>query len=196
MFPSISVVKRTLKKRLNKKRYEHSVAVAEKARKMAQLHQFPTDYFELAGLLHDCGRIIPAKDMAQFAHDHRLEIDPKIEQLAPALYHCEVGRFIAKHEFNIDHPDIDESIRFHATGYPGMGLVAQVIFIADLIEPTRTYDGLNRIREAVKVDLQQALLLSCRWKIKYLLKNNLPIHHWAFDYWNFLCGRESLTPRY
>ena len=57
----------------------------------------------------------------------------------PEILHGPVGAWIAEHEFNITDEDILNAIRFHTTGRAGMSKLEKIIYIADMIEPNRTF---------------------------------------------------------
>ena len=60
----------------------------------------------------------------------------------------------------IDDADVINAIRYHTTGRANMSLLEKVIYIADAVEPNRSYPGVNDLRRVVKEDLDKAILLS------------------------------------
>ena len=52
-----------------------------------------------------------------------------------------------------------------------MSKLEKIIYIADMIEPSRTYDGVDKIRSEVLKDLDSGVLMGMEHTIKYLLSN-------------------------
>jgi nicotinate-nucleotide adenylyltransferase len=65
---------------------------------------------------------------------------------------------VAEHEFGMPE-EICSAIRWHTTGRPDMTLLEKIIYLADYIEPTRAFDGLDALRKASYEDLDAALAL-------------------------------------
>ena len=57
-------------------------------------------------------------------------------------------------------PDaVYEAIRWHTTGKPDMALLEKIIYLADYIEPTRDFPGVDRLRSLAYDDIDRAMLL-------------------------------------
>ncbi len=78
---------------------------------------------------------------------------------AAALTH-DIGIHFCKEKYGIDDDDIYEAVFYHTTGKPDMGLLAEIVFIADLIEEGRDayFPWAPAMRELAKKDLHEALL--------------------------------------
>ena len=50
-----------------------------------------------------------------------------------------MGAYIAEREFGIVNPSALDAIAYHPTGHPGLDDLGFAIFIADYIEPNRSY---------------------------------------------------------
>ena len=79
----------------------------------------------------------------------------------PKLLHARTGAAVAKDLFGISEP-VFGAIRWHTTGKPDMTLLEKIIYIADYIEPTRDFPGVERVRELAYSDLDRALLLGLK----------------------------------
>ena len=55
--------------------------------------------------------------------------------------------------------EICNAIRWHTTGKPEMTLLEKIIYLADYIEPTRNFPGVDALRKAAYEDLDSALAL-------------------------------------
>ena len=65
----------------------------------------------------------------------------------PEILHGPVGAWIAENEFHITNEDILNAIRYHTTGRANMSKLEKIIYIADMIEPNRKFDGVEELRE-------------------------------------------------
>ena len=82
-----------LKQRLSKKRYTHSVNVAQASYKLAELNGGDKKRCYLAGLLHDIMKEEAPELQKQYCAESGLDPDPA-ELLSPQLWHAvaEIGR--------------------------------------------------------------------------------------------------------
>ena len=82
----------------------------------------------------------------------------------PKILHAVTGALVAEHEFGMPE-EICSAIRWHTTGRPDMTLLEKIIYLADYIEPTRAFDGLDSLRKASYEDLDAALALGMRMSL-------------------------------
>ena len=81
------------------------------------------------------------------------------EQNTPSLLHAKTGAALARDRFGV--PDaVYEAIRWHTTGKPDMTLLEKIVYLADCMEPTRDYPGVDRLRSLAYEDIDQAMLLA------------------------------------
>ena len=62
--------------------------------------------------------------------------------------------------------EVYSAIRWHTTGRAGMTLLEKVIYLADYIEPTRDFEGVEALRELCYVNIDDALLLGLRMSVE------------------------------
>ena len=125
-----------LKKELNPHRYEHTIGVANTAKKMAEaLGENPNTAY-LAGILHDCAKCIPDEEKVKLCKDNNIEITD-MEMKNQFLLHSKAGAVLARNKYGINDDDVLSAITFHTTGKPNMTLLEKIIFSADYIEPSR-----------------------------------------------------------
>ena len=108
-------ISKDLKNRLDKKRYTHTLSVADTAACMAM--RFDEDPYRayLAGLLHDNAKCIEDKKKLALCGKYKLEINTA-EQKNPDLLHAKLGSFLAKERYQVEDPEILSSILYHTTG--------------------------------------------------------------------------------
>ena len=73
---------------------------------------------------------------------------------------------------DIDDEEILSAIRWHTTGKSDMSLLDKIIYIADMIEPSRDFDGVKEIRKITLKNLDKGVLAGINHTIKYLLEDD------------------------
>ncbi len=169
-----------LKERLNKERFKHTLAVADTAEEIAKKVDVSVDRARKAGLLHDYAKNLSKEEIMTLAYLARkeepgLKIDDMEINLSPVL-HAPVGAYLVKRDYGLAEEDILEAIRYHTIGSPDMGKLAQIIFVADFIEPNRDFPCIDKVRESLKTDLHDIIILICNHTIKYNIEQGRLIH--------------------
>jgi len=184
---SVEEMRVLLRQSLKPKRYEHSVRVYETAIKMAENFKADVKKVAVAAMIHDCGRQIPKEDSVAKAKELGITVDP-VEAAQPILLHAKLGVYYAVHKYGVSPEDREvlDAIRYHSTGTADMTDTAKIVFLADLIEPGRDFEGVEAIREASFQDLDKGMLLSYDNTIRYLLEDGLLIHPDAIAGYNRL----------
>lgn len=146
-------IRKQLKKKLDKARYEHTKGVMYTAGCLAMAHEFSVDRAMLAGLLHDCAKCIPNDEKIRMCKKNNIHITG-VEYESPYLLHAKLGAFLAEKEYGITDPEILHAIKVHTTGEPDMSILDKIIYIADYIEPLRDKTpNLDKVRKLAFKDL-------------------------------------------
>lgn len=168
----IQDIDKSLKKSLEKKRYTHTLGVANTAACLAMCHNGDVNKAYLAGLLHDNAKCLSNKKKLSICRKAGLSVS-KIEEKNPELLHAKVGSYLAMEEYNIKDNDILNAICYHTTGRPDMSLLEKIVFIADYMEPNRKQiPGLETIRAMAFKDLDDTLLLILENTLNYIKKKD------------------------
>lgn len=161
---------------LNPHRFAHSLSVANYARRLARIHGIDQQQAEEAGLLHDCAKCMPLKEMQNIAKMHSLTDDPTILS-SNALMHSLVGAWVARNDYGMADPEVLEAIAYHNTGHAGMSRLAMCVCLADSIEPTRqSYPLLEQVRVLSELSLERALLMSLEGTAAYVRSRGKYLH--------------------
>ena len=86
----------------------------------------------------------------------------------PDLLHGPIAAAIMEHELGITDEDILNAVRYHTTGRPGMSRLEKIIYMADLVEENRAFEGVEALREAVQTDLDRGTRLGMAHVLIYL----------------------------
>lgn len=161
---------------LSKRRFQHSLGVAEEAERLA--HHYGVDFEKayLSGLVHDCGKEIPPGEAVKLLRERYGVVVDAMSLHMPRLLHGPLGACITQSEFGIYDAEVLDAIRYHTTGKANMSLLAKIIYIADYIEPGRDFDGVSELREMAYDDLDSAIIFGIDFTICDLVNQGKTIH--------------------
>ncbi len=197
---SIDDIKLDLSKRLSTYRYEHTESVVETALKIARVLSSKTypelddvyiSKIETAAWLHDSCKEVINHEMITLAEFYGIEIFEE-DEITPNLLHARVGAAWVEEAYEIFDPIILEAISHHTLGGVEMELSAKILYLADMIEPSRDAtekdSELEKIRQIIfkELDLERALLEAINSKIKHVIAKNQMIHPLSIDSRNSL----------
>ncbi|MDP4093642.1 MAG: bis(5'-nucleosyl)-tetraphosphatase (symmetrical) YqeK [Bacillota bacterium] len=177
---TVDELKKILANKLSPKRYRHSINVMETAKKLARAYGENSDKAALAGLLHDCARDIKGDNI--FFHCEKFGIAVnEVSKFQPDLLHGPLGAEIAKYEYGIEDVSILNAIRWHTTGHEHMDKLCKIIYIADYIEPGRSFPGVEEVRQLAYCNLDDAMITSLDRTIKYVITKGALLHPDTID---------------
>lgn len=176
-----------VEKRLNKKRFHHTLGVQTTSFALALLYGEDYNKASYAGLLHDNAKDMTDYELLSKCKELNIPVRP-IEEKSPHLLHGKVGAGLAKTDFNVRDQDILNAIAYHTTGRPGMSLLEKIVFVADYIEPNRSLarnKSLDKIRRLAFSDINLALIEILESTIKYLSDDTSKIDSLTIDTYNY-----------
>ncbi|MFZ3576475.1 bis(5'-nucleosyl)-tetraphosphatase (symmetrical) YqeK [Virgibacillus sp. DJP39] len=168
---------------LTKERFDHTLRVAETAVELAGMYNVSKEKVELAAILHDYAKYRPLEEMRQFILSSELPND--LLDYHHEVWHGPVASIVVGEQFGISDPEIKGAIRYHTTGKANLGTFEMVIFLADYIEPGRSFPGVEKVREMAPRDLNHACWMVSRNTIQYLLSKNASIYPDSFHAYNY-----------
>ena len=161
---------------LTVKRFAHTLAVADTARRLALLHGLDPIKAEIAGLLHDCAKCLPLEEMQRIARENHLTEDAAILE-SGALLHSVVGAHLARTRYGCEDAEIIAAILSHTTGKAGMSRLDMAVWLADTIEPTRApYPLLDKTRMLAGLSLEKAMITSLEGTLQHVRKKGDAVH--------------------
>lgn len=174
-----------LKKELKPKRYVHSLGVSNTALKLAERFGVDKDKARIAGLLHDCAKCINTDEQIEMCGKFNIPLSA-ITLECSAVIHAPLGAAVAKAEYGIEDEEILNAIALHTTGGSNMSKLDKIIYIADMIEPSREYKGVEDLRRIAMNDLDKAMLEALQSTLKFNIKKGSLLHPDTIDAWNDL----------
>ena len=151
--------------RLSKKRYQHSLNVAEEAGKLAERYNYrDTEKAYIAGLLHDICKEIPKEEQLAMVSASDMDVTD-VELVTPPLFHAIAGARYCEQVLDIHDEDILNAIRYHTVGRAGMSRLEEIIYIADLISEDRNYKDVHKMRKYAYQSLEKAMLEALKFSV-------------------------------
>ena len=190
----INEAKKQVKPHLTKERYDHTLRVAETAVKLAEKYDGSTEKVELAAIFHDYAKYRPLDEMKRWIVESPLPKD--LLQYHHELWHGPVGSILIDREHGINDLEIREAIQYHTTGRANMGKLEMIVFLADYIEPGRSFPGIEEVREVAMHDLLKACWMVSRNTIRFLMQKNATIYPDTFHAYNDLTRRNGGNIQY
>lgn len=158
-----------VKKYLTEERWRHTVRVALLAAEYAR----GAGVYEIdaitAAALHDC-----AKFLAQDAEELKDFVPPK--GVPEPVLHQYSGAFVAEHTFGVKDEGILNAIRYHTSGRENMSNLEKLIYLADMLEEGRDFDGVEELRAKLKNGLDCCLLAALEHQLNYLKSKGEPVY--------------------
>lgn len=157
-------------------RLKHSFNVKDESLKLAKRYNYNNkNKVILAAVLHDYAKNYSDNELLDIVKREDINAD-YWEKKIPVILHAPVSAYLAEEEFGITDVEVLDAIRYHVTGRPKMSLLEKIIFIADIIEPSREFKGVNKIRESAKESLNKSIVLTCESILNYNINKKSLIH--------------------
>lgn len=191
MWTSIEMDK-YIKEKLKPKRYTHSLGVSQTSRKLAEMYGGDVDKAYIAGLIHDCAKNMKDEELINIVENNGYTIDI-VSRKSPQLLHGPAGAIIAQKNMGVTDIDVLNAIWYHTTGRENMSILEKIVYLADCIEPGREFDGIEKLREAARKDLDSAVLLSLDYGINYVIEKGELIHLDSVSARNYLLIHKNIN---
>ena len=196
-------LKKKLKRKLDEKRYIHSVGVAYTAVSLVMRHagidKLEDGGAELinlaytAGLLHDCAKCLEDDERDKLCRSLKVDVSD-FEREYPYLIHAKLGAALAEKKYGVTDERILNAIRYHTTGRAGMSFLEAVIFSADFIEPHRKpLIVMPAARAALYEDLDYGVYVILKQTLKHLANKGQAVEEHtleAYEYYASLCSKK------
>ena len=156
------------------KRIAHVQGTEGEAARLARRWGADETHARRAAILHDCTKYLDMEEQLQLCRKYGIVLDD-LEQQAVKLLHSKTGACVARDVYGVSD-DIYDAIFWHTTGKADMSLLEKILYIADYMEPTRDFPGVERLRALAYEDLDAAVCLGCEMSIEEMAERGLPVH--------------------
>ena len=160
---------------LKYKRIPHVLGTEQEAIRLAERYGGDVEKARVAALLHDCTKKLDMEEQLALCRHYGIELD-ELEQKALKLLHAKTGAAIARDVFGVDE-EIYSAILWHTTGHANMTLLEKILYLADYIEPSRDFPGVDKLRAVCYKNLDAGLLMGLEMTIGEMNAMGNPVHH-------------------
>ena len=159
---------------LKPKRIPHVAGCEQEAVSLARRWGADESLAAEAAILHDCTKKAVREEQLELCKHYGIVPD-EIEAASEKLMHAKTGAAVAETEFGCCAAVVD-AIRWHTTGKADMTLLEKIIYMADYIEPTRDFEGVDALRALAYEDLDRAMLLGLDMSLEDIRAQGNPVH--------------------
>lgn len=176
--------------RVGARRLAHVDGVAKTACALARAYGENPLRARLAGLLHDWDKAYDDEGIRRRADELGLEVCPYVyERMARLLHGPTAAAALAR-----DYPQIDpavlQAVSRHTTAATDMSDLDMIVYVADVIEPHRAFDGLSELRAAAgKAPLEDLFFRAFEYTVKSVIERKKNLYPNTVDVWNCYADR-------
>ena len=166
-------------------RQAHSLRVAEIAASRAFALKIPERKAITAALFHDC-----AKNLEEDSpYLQGFTMPTEYGEVPKAVAHQYTGAFVAQTAFGVTDEEVLSAIRYHTSAKEDMSDLEKLIFLADMVEPARNYEGVETLRKLFwqGQGLDECLKLALTETLEFLKRKGgeiYPLTALACEYYN------------
>ncbi|MDP2181444.1 MAG: bis(5'-nucleosyl)-tetraphosphatase (symmetrical) YqeK [Actinomycetota bacterium] len=189
--PDYQVAREVLACRLGPEALAHCVGVAETAAMLAARHGVDAEDARIAGLLHDWAREDGRERLLEEANAAGIPVSD-IDRTVPYLLHARLGAAAVHAEFPGLAKEVVRAIERHTLGAVDMSDLDRVVYVADLIEPGRTFEGVDDLRLAAsEVSLAELYARAYEASLIHLIRTRRHLHPGTVEAWNAIVSEDT-----
>ena len=151
---------------LKTQRVRHVIGCSETAAALAEHYGADVTDAARAGMLHDVTKALTAEEQLKLCEEYGMILN-HFERENPKLLHAKTGAAVARRLFG-ENEAVCSAIEWHTTGRAGMSLLEKIIYLADYVEPSRDFDGVEELRQLTWQNLDAAMLLGLEMTMQQL----------------------------
>ncbi|MBQ9756042.1 MAG: nicotinate (nicotinamide) nucleotide adenylyltransferase [Clostridia bacterium] len=141
-----------IKDNLPEKRIIHTANVVITALKKVRELKLDSEKVRISATLHDCAKYMDYTKVEGF-------ILP--DGVPKPVVHAFLGAFVAENILGVTDMEIIDAIRYHTSGKANMSLLGKLIFVADMVEEGRDYQGVDKLRELYEKQDFESCFVEC-----------------------------------
>jgi predicted HD superfamily hydrolase involved in NAD metabolism len=181
---------KAVRERLGKRGAAHCERVAATAADLAEAYGVDVELARLAGVLHDWDRDRSHGELVEAARVDGLETT-SIDEAVPYLLHARTGAAGIAEAFPGLPAQVVQAVARHTVGASDMTPLDEVVYLADMMEPSREFPGVEELRAAVgSVSLSELFAHGYQLSIMHLIRSRRRLHPETIAVWNSLVAGE------
>ena len=151
---------------LKKSRVNHVLGCRDTAVELAKKWGADVKDAARAGILHDITKALDGPLQLTLCAEYGTLLSD-FGKRYPRTLHALSGAMVAERIFG-ENQAVVEAIRHHTTGKADMTLLEKIIYVADYMEPNRSFPGVDRLRQLAFSDIDAALKLGLEMTLEHL----------------------------
>ncbi len=159
---------------LDEKRVPHVAGCEREAIRLAERWGGNPQLAAEAAILHDITKKIKGAEQLKMCRDYGIITDTD-EEKNFKLLHSKTGAEFSREKFGVSD-EVYNAILWHTTGREDMSLLEKILYMADYIEPTRDFEGVEKLRSLAYEDLDRALILGLKMSMNELTVKGIHPH--------------------
>lgn len=172
--PELCWLREAVKPYLSPRRVAHVAGCESEAVLLAMRYGEDAEAAAEAGILHDITKKLSYDEQLILCDKYGIILDK--DQLAnEKLLHAITGAAFARDVFGVSDAVYD-AIRWHTTGKPDMTLLEKIIYMADYVEPTRDFPGVEKLRALAHEDIDAAMALGLEMSLADIRSGGVAPH--------------------
>lgn len=171
-----------LRAQVKESRFEHCLSVEKKAKELAVKFDGNVHKAGLAGLLHDYAKNQSDEEFLRLIDKYQL--NPDLKNWGNNIWHGMVGIYKLQEDLNLQDLEILRAIEIHTVGSSTMTTLDKIVYVADYIEDSRDFPGVEKAREIANQSLNAAVAYETAHTVEFLAGKNLPIYPQTIETYN------------
>lgn len=182
-FPELDNLRDRAYQYLSPKRVPHVEGCEEEAVRLAERWGADVKKAAESAILHDVTKKLSYSEQLRLIEKYAIVCDSEL-LLSKPLLHAVTGAAVAEIEFGMDE-SVCNAIRWHTTGREDMLLLEKIVYLADFIEPTRDFPGVEKLRTAAYENLNHAVALGLKMSMEDVRSRGEEPYYITLDAFNF-----------
>jgi nicotinate-nucleotide adenylyltransferase len=196
----LASLRESVKNEMGEKRYFHTLEVEKMAIRLGEIYaKNEIPMLRAAALLHDVTKERTTEEHIAICEGAGLLV-LKAERKSPKMFHAKTAALVIPNKYpDFATEELINAVRYHTTGRADMTIEEKIIYLADYIDMSRTYEDCVSLRnfffdfdfdnanDEEKIShLNDTLIMSYNLTIKGLLDDNKHIDKTTFEARNYL----------
>lgn len=175
---------RKIKEFLKPKRWLHTVRVAEMCAKYKESASLSEEQAITMGALHDVAKYLTCD--SPYLNGFVLP-----EGVPEPVIHQFAGAYVAEKYFGVKDEIILDAIRYHTSARPCMTKADTLLYLCDMLEEGRNFEGVDMLRKLFKEDMDRCLYVALKQQVEYLHSTGKPVYELTEKAYEYLALKNT-----
>jgi len=176
---------------LNPLRIPHVDACEAEVQLLAKHWGVDADDAREAAILHDITKKLDFSQNMCIIAEHGKDFN-NIKKHEEKLLHSITGALLAKSEYGVSD-NVASAIKWHTTGKSQMSMLEKIVYIADYIEATRDFPGVDNLRRLAYDDIDKAMVTGLEMTVSDLTARGIVPNASTFEALQDLKNQAPIT---